>query len=61
MTILAMSLIKLVESCLVLFFIMNFTCVFRKQRDKDVSKYHIQLCCALIGMLLVFVKRLEAV
>ena len=27
----------------------------RKQREKDVSKYHIQLCCALLGMLLVFV------
>ena len=27
----------------------------RKQRHKDVTKYHIQLCCALIGMLLVFV------
>ena len=35
-------------------FIMNFTCVFRKQRDKDVSKYHIQLCCVCIGILLVF-------
>ena len=31
------------------------TCSFRKLREKDVSKYHIQLCCALIGMLLVFV------
>ena len=29
--------------------------MLRKQREKDVSKYHIQLCCALIGMLLVFV------
>ena len=29
--------------------------VLRKQRIKDASKYHIQLCCALIGMLLVFV------
>ena len=27
---------------------------FRKLRQKDVSKFHIQLCCALIGMLLVF-------
>ena len=26
----------------------------REIRQKDVSKYHIQLCCALIGMLLVF-------
>ena len=27
----------------------------RKLRQKDVSKLHIQLCCALLGMLLVFV------
>ena len=29
--------------------------LFRKLRQKDVSKFRIQLCCALIGMLLVFV------
>lgn len=35
---------------------MSIICnVFRKLRQKDVTKYHIQLCCALIGMLLVFV------
>ena len=31
----------------------------RKLRQKDVSKYHIQLCCALIGMLLVFVTGID--
>ncbi|KAL5476198.1 hypothetical protein EMCRGX_G026114 [Ephydatia muelleri] len=29
--------------------------MIKKLRQKDVTKYHIQLCCALIGMLLVFV------
>ena len=29
--------------------------IIRKLRENDVSKYHIQLCCALNGMLLVFV------
>ena len=29
--------------------------MLRKLREKDISKYHIQLCCALSGMLLVFV------
>ena len=37
------------------FFLKKICIVFRKQRQKDVSKFHIQLCCALIGMLLVFV------
>ena len=36
--------------------IMSIICnVSRKLRQKDVTKFHIQLCCALIGMLLVFV------
>ena len=34
---------------------MDTSKLLRKQREKDVSKYHIQLCCAFIGMLLVFV------
>ena len=29
--------------------------IFRKLRSKDTSKFHLQLCGALIGMLLVFV------
>eukprot|EP00731_Ephydatia_muelleri_P003775 Em0001g3775a len=35
--------------------VLNFSIPITKIRQKDVSKYHIQLCCALIGMLLVFV------
>lgn len=31
----------------------------RKLRQKDISKYHIQLCCALICMLLVFVTGID--
>ena len=31
----------------------------RKLRQKDVSKYHLQLCCALICMLLVFVTGID--
>ncbi|KAL5487029.1 hypothetical protein EMCRGX_G019584 [Ephydatia muelleri] len=29
------------------------------QRQKDVSKFHIQLCCALFGMLLIFVTGID--
>ena len=31
----------------------------RKIRSKDTSRFHIQLCCALIGMLLVFVTGID--
>eukprot|EP00731_Ephydatia_muelleri_P003801 Em0001g3801a len=34
--------------------VITLLCI-KKIRQKDVSKYHIQLCCALIGMFLVFV------
>ena len=44
----SLSLFGLVTTVITLLFI-------KKIRQKDVSKYHIQLCCALIGMLLVFV------
>eukprot|EP00731_Ephydatia_muelleri_P018402 Em0011g442a len=33
--------------------------LIRSQRQKDVSKFHIQLCCALFGMLLIFVTGID--
>eukprot|EP00731_Ephydatia_muelleri_P009410 Em0004g1748a len=33
--------------------------LIKSQRKKDISKYHIQLCCALFGMLLIFVTGID--
>eukprot|EP00731_Ephydatia_muelleri_P009395 Em0004g1733a len=54
-TIATLSLIKWVEFC----FIRFLQLFLRNQRKKDISKYHIQLCCALFGMLLIFVTGID--